>query len=400
MTRDTYLRLPDALTPEEFLSRFWQKRPLFMRGALEGVEPSLEPGELAWLATLEDVESRLIFTDKEGSIEKYRVAHGPFGKDDLSSLPPQDWTLLVHDVEKHLPDFRTLFTVVNFIPDWRVDDLMVSFAAPGGSTGPHRDNYDVFLCQGEGMREWRLANEDDCTEDTSSGDLSLVEPFVDECPQTAANGDVLYLPPGVPHWGIALDSCMTYSIGMRAPSFEEITAAAMRLFDTSDRRLDDASPENGNVFYADPDLSTEEAVPGLISGAAIDRVKKMSHRVTTLDDQQIASVLGTVATETKAWLEPERLSGDEADHFIAALDGNPEWSVHGMARIAWCRVGGVARIFANGQSCRVSPDSLGIIRDLCRTRRASAAELGAPGEAGVLRWLLTAGVLDLTESSR
>ena len=119
--------------------------------------PVLEPDELAWLATLPDVESRLVFTEGTRANARYRVEHGPFEEQRLSELPQSNWTLLVQDVEKHLPDFRQWFECVTFVPDWRIDDLMISFAAPGGSVGPHQDNYDVFLCQGMGRREWRLA---------------------------------------------------------------------------------------------------------------------------------------------------------------------------------------------------------------------------------------------------
>ena len=223
-----------------------------MPQALDGIRPALISGELAWLATQEDVESRLVFTQGHGKDTHYQVRHGPFENDVLSSLPRQNWTLLVQDVEKHLPDFRALFAAVDFIPDWRIDDLMISFAAPGGSVGPHKDNYDVFLCQGEGVREWHLGDGDKVIEDESSNELSLVMPFVDQEPQTAAGGDLFYIPPGVPHWGIAQDFCMTYSIGMRAPSLAELKAAAVRLFDDLDDVTANSSATGGMFFTKIP----------------------------------------------------------------------------------------------------------------------------------------------------
>ena len=249
-----------------------------MPSALQAVEPALTSSELAWLATQDDVESRLVFTRQDGANLHYEVRHGPFPNDVLSSLPRRNWTLLVQDVEKHLPDFRALFAAVDFIPDWRIDDLMVSFAAPGGSVGPHRDNYDVFLCQGEGIREWHLGDQDKVTEDASQNDLSLLKPFVDQEPISAANRDVLYLAPGVPHWGIARDSCMTYSIGMRAPNLAELHSGAARLFGELDNAAARSSATASDVFYEDPDLTTDEAVPGLISGAAIHRAQEMLHK--------------------------------------------------------------------------------------------------------------------------
>ena len=366
-----------------------------MPRALDDIRPSLNSGELAWLATQEDVESRLVFTHVRGKDTHYEVRHGPFQNDVLSSLPRRNWTLLVQDVEKHLPDFRALFAAVDFIPDWRIDDLMVSFAAPVGSVGPHRDNYDVFLCQGEGVREWHLGDKETVIEDTSSNDLSLLKPFVDQEPQAAGCGDVLYLPPGLPHWGIARDFCMTYSIGMRAPSLAELNAGAARLFDTMDDVTTKSSASGADVFYEDPDLAANEAVPGFISTAAIGRAKELLHKSASLDEQQIAMILGSVATDPKAWLAPECLPDDEAKNVINELDQDANLSVHGMARIAFCEIGTSGLIFANGYAKEVSPACLGIFRGVCKFRTATLGALCADVDTGLLHWLLTSGVFDL-----
>ncbi len=370
-----------------------------MPGALPDICPSLSASELAWLATQEDVESRLVFTHSEGGDTQYEVRHGPFDNDVLSSLPRRNWTLLVQDVEKHLPDFRALFAAVDFIPDWRIDDLMVSFAAPGGSVGPHRDNYDVFLCQGEGVREWHLGDQDDCVEDASSSELSLLKPFVDKEPKTAGGGDVLYLPPGAPHWGIARDFCMTYSVGMRAPSLAELNAAAARLFDQHDDVTAKSSATGADVFYADPDLTTDEAVPGLISNAAIRRAKQTLRKSASLDEQQVAMILGSVATDPKAWLAPECVSDDEATGIINRLDQNTQLSVHGMARIAYSETGGSGLIFANGHARKVVSGDLEIFRIICKFRCVMPDTLCADDHTGLAHWLLTRGVFDLTAGS-
>ena len=370
-----------------------------MPQALDGIRPALNSGELAWLATQEDVESKLVFTQGQGKDTHYQVRHGPFENDVLSSLPRQGWTLLVQDVEKHLPDFRALFAAVDFIPDWRIDDLMVSFAAPGGSVGPHKDNYDVFLCQGDGEREWHLGDPAKGIEDESSNDLSLVKPFVDQKPQTAAGGDILYIPPGVPHWGIARDFCMTYSIGMRAPSLAELKAGAARLFNQLEDVTPNSSATGADVFYEDPDLTTNEAVPGLISGAAIRRAEKILRKSASLDQQQVAMILGSVATDPKAWLAPERVSDDEAKHLISKLDQQLELCVHGMARIAFCAAGSACMIFANGHARQVSPGALEIFRNICRFRTVQGAALCADNHSELLQWLLASGVFDLLQQS-
>ncbi|MDH5622079.1 MAG: cupin domain-containing protein, partial [Gammaproteobacteria bacterium] len=246
------LTLPGKLTADTFLKRYWQKQPLFMPGALPKIRPAITRNELAWLATLEDVESRLVFVDRSARKRRYRVESGPFDPAHLQSLPKRDWTLLVHDVEKHLPAMRVLFNHVPFIPQWRIDDLMVSFAAPGGGVGPHRDNYDVFLCQGTGVRNWRFTTDAVADDREASNDLALLSEFESADDRDAIEGDVLYLPPCAPHWGTAKRACMTYSIGMRAPQVADLLPAP------GDRG-------DGQRFYCDPDLAVDEAVPGSIS---------------------------------------------------------------------------------------------------------------------------------------
>ena len=239
------LKLPGKLNAERFLARHWQKAPLFMLQAVPRLRPTVTRNELAWLATQNDVESRIVFTDRGGDRIRYRAESGPFDGEFLAQLPKRDWTLLVHDVEKHLPVMRRLFALVPFVPDWRIDDLMVSFAAPGGGVGPHRDNYDVFLCQGIGIREWRITADDIPLDPGASDDLALTREFESgECFEARA-GDVLYLPPGVVHWGTASRACLTYSIGMRAPQLSDL-----------DAELPDV--EGHNPFYADPDLAADE----------------------------------------------------------------------------------------------------------------------------------------------
>ena len=388
------------MTPGSFLSDFWQKRPLFIPRAIDRIGPSLDGDELAWLATQPDVESRLVFTHGDGEVARYEVRDGPFAEDELASLPRRNWTLLVQDVEKHLPDFRSLFATVDFVPDWRIDDLMVSYAAPGGGVGPHVDNYDVFLCQGEGQREWRLGDAAACLPDESSHDLSLLRPFVDDAPRMASVGDVLYLPPGVPHWGIAREFCMTWSVGMRAPNLAELKAGAARVLHADDPQSEDISSADSEIFYEDPDLGVDEAQPGLISAAAVRRARNLLHGVYSVDDLEAATVLGCVVTDPKAWLEPETMTGDDARTFVDTLQADTKLNVHGMARIAFCVSGGKAQVFANGHVMEVASACLETVRLICRDRCATTAQLCAGDDPELLQWLLTRGVIDLTEPGR
>src|SRR3954463_11973362 len=180
-----------GLTPREFLRQHWQKRPLFVRGALPRFGGVLSEPELRALAARDDVESRVV--ERRGP--RYQTQHGPFAR-----LRPQrrDWTLLVSGVNLHHAGADALLRRFSFVPQARLDDVMVSFATPGGGVGPHLDSYDVFLIQGPGRRAWRVWN--------------LNEKFTCE----ASPGDLLYLPPGWRHDGVALDPCFTYSIGFRA----------------------------------------------------------------------------------------------------------------------------------------------------------------------------------------
>lgn len=354
--------------------------------------PSLSPDEIAWLATLDDVESRLILTDRSGRDVRYRVEHGPFSDQTLGALPERDWTLLVQDIEKHLPDFRVWFSTVPFIPDWRIDDLMVSCAAPGGSVGPHQDNYDVFLCQGSGVREWRLAPAGHAAAPQEAGELSLVAPFDDPEPQTAAPGDVLYLPPGVPHWGIAGELCVTWSIGMRAPSLDEMRCGIEREAAGSVRGTGVAP------FYSDPDLTCSEAVPGGISERAVARARHWLGADNPLDESDLTLALGAVVTDPKAWLLPERADDDVMAQFLRNREPVPELQVHGMAQLAFCVAGG-GWVFANGQGRRAGASERAIVRALCAARRAGPVLLQELlAHRPLLTWLFECGVLQLPDA--
>jgi 50S ribosomal protein L16 3-hydroxylase len=379
---------------EDFLATHWQKSPLFMPGAVDVVSPSLEPAELAWLATQDDVESVLIFTEYRGNDTTYRVESGPFDDEMLSLLPERDWTLLVQDVDKHLPDFRRLLALAAFIPDWRIDDLMISFAAPGGSAGPHKDNYDVFLCQGSGHREWRLTDPDLASASDSCEQLSLLRPFTDPAPLQTKKGDVLYLPPGVPHWGIASDACMTYSIGMRAPALGELRLCFEREFPDDTNPFPQDPDENG-VFYADPDLLYAESLPGQISAESVNRCRDLVGETASVTDKWLAITLGCVATDLKAWLSPDSPSADEVSKFLHAEEWRHATPVHGMARIAWWAGDHELIVFANGRHKSVAFQHLNFMQALCATRELGEKPAQTHNLDELVAWLLNVGVFDL-----
>lgn len=216
---------------DEFLDHFFQKRPLFLPGALAGFQSPVDANTLAGLSLEEEVESRLVEhtrAPQKGSTEQpWTLKEGPFEEGLFESLAEKDWTLLVQDVDKLLPEVHALLSLVSFLPRWSIDDIMISFAAPGGSVGPHTDRYDVFLLQAHGTRTWEIntRNVDEILR--SDTPLKVLKHFEPEQTYTAQPGDVLYLPAGVAHFGVAVDECMTYSFGFRAPSEERVLAAIL-----------------------------------------------------------------------------------------------------------------------------------------------------------------------------
>ena len=368
------LRFPATVPGQDataFLDLHWQKAPLWLPSAADpGTLPGIEPDELAWLATLQDVESRLVTTEIRAERSFYRVETGPFGARRLESLPTHNWTLLIQDAEKHLPELRRYFDLVPFVPDWRIDDLMISVAAPGGSVGPHVDNYDVFLVQTSGHRQWHWTTETVATDRQASDQLRLVKPLPGATSQVAKPGDILYLNPGVAHHGIAGDLCVTCSIGMRAPQVSELSGRAL-------------DSEDG--FYSDPDLGIGEAGPGYISPAAIKRAARLLEQ-HGFDNKNADVMLGRFATEPKEWLHPDAPDTTHVTH--------EPLEIHGMARVAWSD----HWIFANGRSITLPPGGGERVAALAASRRIDASELAAwrasPELSATLDWLWSAGLFD------
>ena len=215
---------------EDFLQQYWQKKPLLIRDAFPDIPPLLTAEELAGLACEEHVNARLVL--EKDDAHPWQLEFGPFDESRFSELPQSHWSLLVSDVEKHCPETREILKAFRFIPDWRIDDLMISYAPPGGSVGAHTDAYDVFLIQLSGTRLWKIAENfsDETLEDT---DLSILKHFTAEQEWLLKAGDMLYLPPNVAHHGVAQtcidnngkeEHCLTASIGFRAPSLKTITS--------------------------------------------------------------------------------------------------------------------------------------------------------------------------------
>jgi 50S ribosomal protein L16 3-hydroxylase len=204
---------------ELFLAQYWQRKPLLIRKAIPGFKPPVSSDELAGLALEQSVESRLI--ERSGNI--WQVQHGPFIEADF--VRQESWTLLVQAVDHYIPGVAALRRLIDFIPQWRVDDVMVSYATDGGSVGPHFDNYDVFLLQGEGERLWQLGSYcDESSPLLPHEELRILSSFESSEEHLLQQGDILYVPPGYAHWGIARGECTTFSIGFRAPRITDMVS--------------------------------------------------------------------------------------------------------------------------------------------------------------------------------
>ncbi|MDT9599299.1 cupin domain-containing protein [Sphingosinicella rhizophila] len=246
-----------------FLRDHWQRRPLLIRNPWTHWENPIDPGELAGLACEPDVESRLITETGD----KWKVEHGPIDERRFRRLGERQWTLLVQAVDHHVPEVASLIAPFRFIPNWRIDDVMVSCAADGGGVGPHFDHYDVFLIQGLGKRRWRVGTSSEPGAATlPHDDLRLLADFEPGEEWVLEPGDILYVPPGFGHEGVAVgDDCMTYSIGFRAPSRGELISH------WSDHLIDQFAEDDR---YTDPDLAAQEN-PGEIPAHAIATLHEM-----------------------------------------------------------------------------------------------------------------------------
>lgn len=245
--------------PDKFLQDYWQKKPLFIKNPWHDWSNPLEPDELAGLACEDNIESRLVVQSEEG----WSVEHGPFAESRFSTLGTRQWTLLVQAVDHYAPPVAELLRYFKFIPNWRIDDIMVSYAVEDGGVGPHFDQYDVFLIQGRGKRRWQIGDLcDDKSKLIPNDQLKLLADFEPIAEWICEPGDILYIPPGISHNGNAIgDECMTYSVGFRAPSQSELMC----------HWVDEMPANILDHRYSDPDLQ-QQGNPGEISPKAIDRL--------------------------------------------------------------------------------------------------------------------------------
>ena len=349
------LPLLGGLSPQQFMKRHWQKKPLLVRGAVPGLQPLLGRNDLFALSAREDVESRLVAQTAQG----WSLRRGPFQRRALPPLSRPGWTLLVQGVDLHDDRAHELLAQFRFVPQARVDDLMISYASDGGGVGPHFDSYDVFLLQAHGRRRWRIGRQKDLAlrDDLP---LKVLANFEPEEEHVLEPGDMLYLPPLYAHDGVAQGECQTYSIGFRAPGRGELARELLQ------RLSEDAAEIAGENLYRD---ASQEATPA--PGAIPPQLQRFAQEalLAALKDPHAQDrALGEYLTEPKAnvWFEggAARMAGRQV-----VLDRRTRMMYDAR------------HVFVNGESYRAAGRDAALMRALADRRSLGAGELARASEA-------------------
>lgn len=349
---DTPTPLLGGLSPAQFMRRYWQKKPCLIRQALPGVKPPIERAALFELAGHDDVESRLVV---QGGEAGWQLKHGPFARKQIPTLKQPGWTLLVQGLDLHVPAAHEMLSQFRFVPEARLDDLMISYASDGGGVGPHLDSYDVFLLQVSGRRRWRVGPVKDATL-VEGMPVKILAHFQPTEEWVLEPGDMLYLPPRWGHDGIAEGpDCMTCSVGFRTPTPTEMAREVLQ------RMIDalDAPAREGH--YRDP-AQTATATPGRIPEALQDFAAESVIRALN-DTRALRCALGEALTEPKAivWFE-----GGEpiAPGAPAVLDPRTRmmYDEH--------------HVFINGESFRAGGRDARLMQSLADRRQLSPREVG------------------------
>ena len=374
------------LTPARFMRRHWQKTAHLVRQAIPAFSGVLTRRELFALAGRDEVESRLVI--KGGSARKpaWSLQQGPFRAADFKSLPAAGWTLMVQGVDLHVDAAAALLQRFDFIPHARLDDLLITYAVPGGGVGPHCDSYDVFLLQGPGRRRWRISTQQDLrlSPDTP---LKILRHFKPEESWNLDPGDMLYLPPSVAHDGVAITECMTYSIGFRAPTIRELVEGFLQF-------LPEALPLV-EERYADPDLAATRT-PGRIDRTMQRRLGAMLQSIRW-DRALVEHFVGCMLSEPKAhvFFEPPGAALSLPD-FVrrARRAGDGAVRLDRRARMLYDS----ASVYLNGEAMAALADHPALAT-LADRRRLSAVAALPEGTLRLLHGAYLIGALHVGNSS-
>jgi len=361
-------RLFGSLSTDVFLQQHWQQKPLLVRQAVEVEDFDVDPTELAGLCCDTEAPSRIVI---EHGKTPWQMKVGPFQEEDFTSLPSSHWSLLINDIETYLPELQALIEPFRFLPDWRIDDLMISYATDQGSVGPHVDEYDVFLIQLQGTRSWSIdENPDFDTSILSDTDLKILQNFQPNQQWDLQPGDMLYLPPGVPHHGIASGECMTLSVGFRAPSSGELVQSW----------LDDiGDSEEFKTRFRDAKRKTQND-SGEIARQDLTELKNLLMRGITNNTNALDQWLGKYLTEGK---RPDPVLLESFD-----IEANDDTENQGLlpeidyqrfpgTRIAYVLNDNAISLFVGGSEHSLSLQHLETIQYLCREQEYTAPALAS-----------------------
>jgi 50S ribosomal protein L16 3-hydroxylase len=378
---------PLGMPPRRFLQDYWQKRPLLIRGMFPGGVDALTPEDLAGLACEEAALARIVVRDDRR--DRWTLRNGPFRESAFPKLGRRNWTLLVQDVDKWDMDVAALLTRFAFLPLWRIDDVMVSYATDGGGVGAHVDQYDVFLVQGIGYRRWSIDAQPRSHTPAAFRDdteLKLLREFTPTHEWLLDPGDALYLPPGVAHDGVAIGECTTYSVGMRAPSRAEL------LFDFTEFL---AEPLDEDQRYTDADLQPAGDA-GEIDDAALARVRRALPHFAQVEKSTLAHWFGRFITRYRS---AQVMAAPGREISLAELARRlPKSTIlrNPFSRFAWRRDGRDAELFVAGEAL---PCPAALARLLAAEREIEGDALGKyaskPESLALFKTLLDAGHLQL-----
>ena len=332
------------LPPEEFLKDYWQKKPLVIRQAFPNFESPISAEELAGLACEEDVNSRIVM--EHGNDHPWQAIYGPMDDKVFARMPDTHWTLLVNDVEKHLPELAWIVDAFRFIPEWYLDDLMISYAPEGGSVGPHMDLYDVFILQAQGHRRWQINTQSPAEDNQVTGtNLRIQKDFIAEQEWLMEPGDVIYIPPGVSHHGVATDDCLSFSIGFKASSHVDLVSDFIGYIT---REL----PPRLTFQYDNLNLQNNSAE---ITDSALKNVREIFSHYLKPDNPELKRWFGRYSSDNRTDLQhPHDDAVDNIEQLKQYVEDGEQLTRHPASRFAFNQNNSAAILFIDGEDYDVS----------------------------------------------
>ena len=339
----------NELSEQAFLNQYWQKKPLLIKGGFSDFKDPLDANELAGLAMEDSIESRIITNHNQ----QWQSHQGPF--EDFEILTDEHATLLVQAVDHWHPEAAQLLEPFRFIPNWRIDDLMISYSTPGGGVGPHLDQYDVFIIQGEGKRHWRVGLPDASLKQFAQNkSLLQVEAFTAVIDCVLEPGDILYIPPGCPHEGYAVENALNYSVGFRAPNQQDLLSSfADHIIDT----------ESGQKRYTDHTLALRDS-KGELTQSEVDKVKTLMQALIE-NDSLFKNWLGNTLSQPKHDMDlaPEENPFSTAE-IMQQLDSDLTFERLGGTRAIYQCIGDELLLSVNGENYPLPLSDLEAVKQL------------------------------------